>query len=218
MNKKIPTIEEIYNIYHRETTFVMKGFYPRSIKNFSSILNDSNIQLLTKFQHFIEKNQNLVDWKLYIIALSKYFNRRFDLKLLGSLKGTKIYRQYLEFINTSNELTEEQIKNEIVSSLMFLKNYLSENEIRLNQYFNLDLNLIPIYLKHIYSGSVSQYFYACFSFEKIVKIFFNTPDDVFLELFNMQKNQFINMLQNKRNNILKYKNIRTIMEKIEQKI
>ena len=57
MNKYyIPTIEEIYNIYHRETMHAMKGIYPKSIKNFENILNKKNIELLIRFQNVIKRN------------------------------------------------------------------------------------------------------------------------------------------------------------------
>ena len=34
---KVPAIEEIYNVYHSETMYAMKGIYPRSIKNFNNV-------------------------------------------------------------------------------------------------------------------------------------------------------------------------------------
>ena len=213
----IPSIEEIYQYYHRETMYAMKGFYPKKIVNFDKCLSEANIELLKRFQHFVEKNENLVNWKLYIIALAKYYKRRFEFKLLGSLAGTKIYKQYLAFVDEPNNLTEEEIKNEITKSLLFLKQYLKSNELDFNDYFRIDENLIPISLKHIYSGSISKYFYACFSFEKIIRFFFSYQNDVFYELFNISKNEFIEIIDQKRKNILKYKSIKDIIKKFEEK-
>ena len=213
----IPSIEEIYQYYHRETMYAMKGFYPKKIVNFDKCLSEANIELLKRFQHFVEKNENLVNWKLYIIALAKYYKRRFEFKLLGSLAGTKIYKQYLAFVDEPNNLTEEEIKNEITKSLLFLKQYLKSNELDFNDYFRIDENLIPISLKHIYSGSISKYFYACFPFERIIKFFYPYTNDVFFELFNVSKNEFIEIIDQKRKNILKYQSIKEIIQKIEEK-
>ena len=41
MNWKIPTIEEIYNEYHRATFFESNGVYPKTIKNFEKLYVDN---------------------------------------------------------------------------------------------------------------------------------------------------------------------------------
>ena len=116
MNKYyIPTIEEIYNIYHRETMHAMKGIYPKSIKNFENILNKKNIELLIRFQNVIKRSYDSIDWKLYIKACAEYFKYRFDIKILGSLQGNKIYRNYLRYKNLNVEVTNNEIYDEIVA-------------------------------------------------------------------------------------------------------
>ena len=215
--KKIPSIEEIYNYYHRTTMFEMKGFYPRSIKNFEKCLTDSNKELLTKFQNFIIKNGSMINWKLYILSLAKYYKNRFDLKILGSLAGTKIYKQYVNFINSPENLTEKELKEQLVNSLFFLVSYIKDENTTLKEYFNLNSNIIPVYIKHINSGSVSKILYSCFSWDIRVKMFFNTPDDIFYEFFGISKNQFIEILEEQRKIILKYKSIQEIIKKIENK-
>ena len=37
---KIPTIEEIYNEYHKQTFFIRNGVYPKTIQNFTSLYED----------------------------------------------------------------------------------------------------------------------------------------------------------------------------------
>lgn len=217
--RKIPTIEEIYNYYHQTTMFEMKGFYPRSIKNFEKILTESNKELLIKFQNFIIKNGSIINWKIYVLSLAKYYKNRYDLKLLGSLAATKIYKQYVEFINSPENLTESELKERILNSLLFIVNYIKDNDIKsFKDYFTIDSNIIPIYIKHINSGSVSKIFYSCFTWENRIKIFFNTPDDIFYEFFNISKNEFIESLEQQRKIILKYKSILEIIKKLENKI
>lgn len=213
----IPSIEEIYSYYHRETMYAMKGFYPKKITNFEKCITTSNYELLKKFQKFIERNESIINWKLYIISIAKYYKRRFDLKILGSLGGTKIYRQYLNFIDQPDNLSENEIKLEIINSLKYLKEFIKTNNISFNEYLHFEENLIPISLKHLYSGSISKYFYACFPWNKLIKMFFHFPDDVFYELFNISKNEFIELICYKRKYILKYQLIKDIIQKIENK-
>jgi hypothetical protein len=79
MFKKFPTIEEIYNYYHNQTFFITKGFYPKTVKNFDNLVSDSDKELLRKFQNFLKRNIDIIDWKLYIKSLAQYFKRRFEL-------------------------------------------------------------------------------------------------------------------------------------------
>ena len=82
---RIPTIEEIYNEYHRECFFAKKQAYPRSIKNFDKVLTPDKKEFLLKFQNMIKRNSEIIDWKIYIKACAQYFKRPFDLKILGSM-------------------------------------------------------------------------------------------------------------------------------------
>lgn len=82
---KIPTIEEIYNEFHKQKFFFQRGFYPKTIKNYNSLYSDEkNIQILKYFINFLERNRNSVDWKIYIFALAKVLKGRLELKHLGS--------------------------------------------------------------------------------------------------------------------------------------
>ena len=86
----IPTIEEIYNEYHRQKFFQKNGIYPRPIKNFDSLNDPKKKEYLLRFQNMIKRNRNTVNWKLYILAIAEVTQGQFDLSLLGTLKGTKI--------------------------------------------------------------------------------------------------------------------------------
>lgn len=202
MNYRVPTIEEIYNQYHRETIFAMKGFYPKSIKNFDKILTQDKIEHLVKFQNVVKRNYDMLDWKLYVKACAQYFKRNFDLKVLGSLQGNKIYRIYVSYENTDK--TDEDIKNEILDSLNFIKIFCEENSMKISEYL-LDRNTsIPISLKHLYSGSVSDYFYTIFEPSQAFKIFKDIPDDIFYELFKCSRDEFLeNNISSKRESVLK---------------
>lgn len=213
MNYRIPTIEEIYNEYHKMTMFESKGFYPKSIKNFDKILNKTKIELLTKFQNVIKRNYDLIDWKLYIQSCAKYFKGNFDLQILGSLKGNKIYRLYVNYKNF--EKTDQEIELEIINSLKFIKLFCTENKMTITEYFHDRNTNFPIIIKHLYSGAVSFYFYAVFHYSDVFKIFGDIPDDVYYELFNCARNDFLdNNINKKHDKILNSKKLFSIINKI----
>ena len=56
MNYRIPSIEEIYEEYHREVFFIAKSIYPRRLKNFDKIIDSEKRELLIRFQEFIKRN------------------------------------------------------------------------------------------------------------------------------------------------------------------
>ncbi len=218
INYKIPTIEEIYNEYHRQTFYAMNKVYPRPIKNFENILNDKiKKEYLLKFQNMISRNRDSIDWKLYIYACASLLKNRFDLKILGSLSGNKLYRNYINYKMTEEQKSQE-VYEEIIRSLKFLNLILTENEIDINQYFMEDIHIIPLSLKHIYAGTISIYFYAAINPSIIYSWFYNYNNDSFQELFQMDKQDFMdNIIMNKREQIIKYPKIREICDKLDKR-
>ena len=211
-------IEEIYNELHRENFYVLKGFYPRSIKNYDSILDKEKIELLKRFQQTIKKNVDLIDWKLYIKANAQYFKGRLQLKTLGSLQASKIYRTYLEYNKTAHK-TPEDIKSEIIRSLKFINIFCEENGMTLRQYFLDRSNYIPIILTHLYAGSVSPYLYALFPPDQLFLAFGDIPDDVYEELFRCTRNELLEYnFKQKRESILAYSILQLLINKIERNI
>lgn len=216
---KIPTIEEIYNEYHRETFYAMKSFYPKSIKNFDKVITPDKKELLLKFQSFIRRSWSIIDWRLYIKACAQYFKRNFDIKILGSLSGTKIYRSYINYNKMSLEKTADEIRDDIVKSLKFITLFAKENEQTVSQYFKDREQLLPLVLTHIYSGTVSPYFYACLRSETVFRIFGDIPDDVYFELFNCSRNDFLQYnIGEKRDKILCKSALFDMINNIDNKV
>ena len=214
---QIPSLEQIYNEYHKQTFFVMNGTYPKTIVNYDKFLKNQNaVELVKKFQNLLARNRDAIDWKLYIEALAQHFKTRFDLRYLSNLAGIKTYRSYVQskFQNTDDET---KIYNQIVASLVFLSGYLKANELTIQEYYNLDIQTIPVALKHIYAGTVSLYFYAALDPYKVGFEMLNYSNDLFLQYFSMNKDQFMeNYIINKHKEILKYKKIKEIMEKLQK--
>ena len=215
---RIPSLEEIYNELHRENFHALKGFYPRSIKNFDSILDKEKRELLMRFQQLIKKNVGLIDWKIYIKANAQYFKGRLQLKTLGSLQAGKIYKTYIEYNKTAPK-TPEDIRGEIIRSLKFINIFCEENGMSLRQYFLDRENYIPVILTHLYSGSVSPYLYALFPQEQLFLAFGDIPDDVYEELFHCSRNELLEYnIKQKRDTILSYSVLQDLINKVERKV
>lgn len=218
MNIRIPTIEEIYEEYHREVFFATKSIYPRRLKNFDKIIDSEKKELLTRFQSFIKRNFGSVDWKLYIKACARYYKRKFDLKILGSLNGNKIYRMYVSYSKLSDEQSTDEIYDDIINSIKFIKDFSDENSISVKEYFLDRSSVVPIIIKHIYAGTVSLYFYACLDFNVNFNIFKDIPDDVFYEMFNVSRNEFLeNFIKSKHDIIICKSKIFNIINNINKK-
>jgi hypothetical protein len=214
---KIPGIEEIYNEYHKQTFFIRNGVYPRTIKNYDGLYSDQRkVDYIKYFITFLQRNRESVDWKLYILALAKVLRNSFELKHLGRFGANKIYRDYVKSLQVEKNNSEE-IYQEILNSITILSGYLKENELKWNEYLELDQPIIPVVLKHIYAGSVSLYFYACFP-EHVLNKWFNYSDDCFQELFKLSKTEFLNIyIFSKRKTVLNNLKIQKLIEKLEIK-
>lgn len=218
MMNRVPSLNEIYNEYHRESFFAQKSFYPKAIKNFDKVLTPEKTEFLQKFQNFIKRNFSLIDWKLYIKACAQYFKRPFELKILGSLNANKIYRTYVNYNKMSLEKSTAEIESDILSSLLFIKSYTADSGLSFKNYFINRDDIMPIVLKHIYSGSVSSYLYACINSNTVFKIFYDIPDDVFFELFNCSRNDFVSiMISQKRDKIICISSLLNLINKIDCK-
>ena len=217
--KSIPSIERIYNEYHKWTFYFSKGYFPKSIKNFQKAFEvEGRVDTLKKFQIFLQRNDQLVDWQIYIYSIARLTKTRYPLQYLGSLKGTKIYRDYINL--TYNEEAEQQyIYDEIVRSLKNIGETLELYNVNFEQYFQVDSAIIPLSIKQLYSGTISPYFYAAFPKEFLAKTILSYQDDVYMEMFNIDKFTFIeSSINRKRILMLKYNNVKSIVTKIEKLI
>lgn len=211
----IPTIEEIYNEYHRQKFFQKNGIYPRPIKNFDSLNDPKKKEYLLRFQNMIKRNRNTVNWKLYILAIAEVTQGHFDLSLLGTLKGTKIYRGYIEYKQKKN-LEETDIINEVKKSLAVISNYISAQEIKLKDYFYQNIETSPVALQHIFSDLVSPYFYAILPSQLAYNLLCY-HDDCFYDLFKCDKNEFFETIINPlHDNALKYQKVQDMSIKLEK--
>ena len=198
MDCRIPTVEEIYEECHREAFFAKRSVYPKRLRNFGKILTDEKRELLVRFQDFIRRNFGSVDWRLYVKACVRYYRGKFDLKLLGSLAANRAYRMYVSYSRLSEAQSEDGIYCDILNSIRFIRDFSAENGVTVKGYFSDREGAVPIAVRHIYAGTVSLYFYACLDRELNFRIFGDIPDDVFYELFNVPRNEFLSLMVGKR--------------------
>ena len=183
-------------------------------------MSSENVEFLKRFQNFLQRNISSIDWKIYILALSKYYCRRFDLKILGSLQGNRIYRNYVNEhkISYNQRIDINEVYEEIVNSLKYISSYIQNNEMdNIQDYFEKNKYVIPLSLNNVYSGAVSLYFYAAIPEDTFYRVFYDYPDDVFYDLFNCDKNAFLQLIEQKRKQIIKYTKILELMKKLEAK-
>ena len=87
MTFKLPTIEEIYNEFHKQKFFFQRGFYPKTIVNYDNLYSDKKkVEIIKYFILYLERNRNSVDWRKYIFALAKVLRGKLELKHLGSFR------------------------------------------------------------------------------------------------------------------------------------
>lgn len=153
------TPEEIANIYHRETIFVSKGFYPRKIVNFASQKSSDNWVYFERFAVLCCQNGGQLDPDLYITALAQFYKGWFEAKLLCQRSSIKIYNNYIEKMKCVSSVSD--ITNQIKNSLSFIIKHMFINKLEnFNSYMSNNINLVPDIAKHYYSGNVSIYFLA----------------------------------------------------------
>lgn len=218
MNFTVPTIEEIYDEFHRQKLHATKGVYSRPLKNFDKLLADpAKREYLVRFQNMIRRNLAAMDWRIYVRACAELLKHRFDLKVLGSVTGNKLYREYLNCRMLSED-TEENICAEIVRSLKFVQDYSKADGMSFEEYFDVGGQAIPLALNHLYSGTVSIYLYAALPRNYVWARMTAYGDDVFEELFEKSKNEFFEtILAPKREAIVRFPKAYGLVLKLERK-
>lgn len=210
----IPTIEEIYNEYHKQQFFYRNGIYPKTIKNFKALEDPKKREFLLRFQNMIKRNRHVINWQLYIQAIAEVTQGNFDISILGTLKGTKIYRGYIEY-KQKKQLNDIHIINEVKRSLAAISNYVSSQDIKLKDYFYQQSGASPIALQHIFSDHVSPYLYSILPPNLAYKLL-NYHDDCFYDLFQRNKNEFFETVINPlHDNALKFKKVQELSMKLE---
>lgn len=172
------TPEILYSTWHKEI-FLFKGTFVRAIKDFDKVRQKPEWRHFVACADIINRNDGMIDYLLFIRSLVEFCNGYVDPKLLSNRQSIRVYRNYIEKMELKNDIP--QIKVNVENSIKFLVSYCVENKITLQQYFEKDKNLIPMFLKHINSGVISKCFVACLS--DFYLIMANYPQDVINDFF-----------------------------------
>lgn len=153
------TAEEIYNEYHKQTFYAQKGIYPKAIKNFDKQKEKDAWAYFERFANMVNDNGGQIDYKLYIHALTKFYQGRFNPKMLSHPKGIKIYRNYVNVLNST--VDDDKIVDSALRGIQFSINYCLENGIPdFDGYVFENQNLIPTLAKHFRAGSICKFYLA----------------------------------------------------------
>lgn len=170
--KYIP--EDLYNEYHRQCFKVKNGNYPRRIKNFEKQKADKNKWFFfEKLAERCSQNQH-INPQLLIQALAVKYEGYFDPRHLISLKGIKIYRNFLEQMNGVSD--NQFIENIVEANIKFIREYCKNNNItNISDYFLENQYTMPTFILHYYNGSISKFFLGLFEKSFLLD---NYPKDI----------------------------------------
>lgn len=207
------TIETLYNEYHRETFKVQHGFYPRQIKNFN--LDDSKKEFLNRFLRFCKKNVLTINPTLYIRACAEFFKYPFKMSVLGSLKGTRIYNEYISLHKEYMSDTDDFIVDAIKTSFITINNWLDENEnASVLDYFRSESGILPTFVFDLANRKISPYIFACIHTKEFKKMCSGIDDFAFSENVLLSVEEFMtDILEKKRIAMFRSERLRRLFDK-----
>lgn len=173
------TAKEIYKYYHQQTFYIEKKIYPKSIVNWDKIENGKNWHYFEKFARRLNENDN-IDYKILITSLCLFYKKRFNPKDLISLRGIKIYKNFVNKINAVD--TIEKIEQVVINNIKNIVQYCRKNKLNsFDEYFSENFYTIPTLARHLNSGYISKFFLSIVPhIEKRLKTY---PNDVYDEYF-----------------------------------
>ena len=200
--------EEIYSEYYKQSFFKKQGFYPKELKNFDTDFFNSHKDNFEKFANLCNSS-GIIYHKIFIKALIYSFGPWFDCKLLGSQKGIKCYKNYIELINNSNN--SEIILSLLKSSISFIIKYCKENNLKnFDDYLYENQFLIPTLAKHYKSGAISIFLLT--SVPNILDLIKNFASDVQETFFY----EFTEKYEELRSRLIINKDVQIILRNLEK--
>lgn len=154
---KYETAEDIYQEFHAQTFFASHEIYPKKIVNFDEIKARPEWVYFEKLKDMIDRSHGMIDVKLFLEALSKYYEQRFDPANLIKLKSIKIYKNYVLERNH-----EKELKNCFPLILTSINNIVDECREKglktLDDYFGYGRELMPLLVKDLSNGRITYSF------------------------------------------------------------
>ena len=185
MNNYTP--EQIYNIYRRKIMLYTKNIYVKNVKNFDKVKTTPNWVYFEKFAKRVNDNAGNLNPEIYIDALIDFFKGYFNLKLLIHLKGIKIYKTYLQTLNSETDMSI--IYNTIKADMKFIVNYIKTLRIQSLDYYVMEnKDIFPTMVRHYNAGSISDYTLSIIP--DILYIFENYPQDIQQQFLRKFRNNY----------------------------
>lgn len=175
--KKV-SAEDIYSIWRQEI-FRLKDVHVRPMKNFENARSKEEWKYFELCANLINRNDGVIDSKLYVKSLVDFFKRYIPPKILISRKAILIYKNFKDKRNKEESL--EFVEKSIKDSLRFISKYCISNNLNsLDEYLEDGKNVFPTIVKHMHAGSLSYYFIAA-NERLFFKIKENCPSDIYEE-------------------------------------
>lgn len=155
--KRLVEPEEIFQEWYNLHILYKKNVIPRKIKNWDNIKTKDTWSYFSRLAEIINNNNGMIDYKLYILELMKYFKGQCNPKIFCTLKGIKLYKMLISKYNTTSEPSE--IYEGILKSIRFIIQYCKTNNIKtFEDYLYYNQYIIPIILIHVNAGSITYNF------------------------------------------------------------
>lgn len=160
MSYQPTTPEACYQIWLRYWLSI-KGSPCRNIVNFDKIKAKPEWVHFVKSAALCNRNGGRLDFSVWVAALFNNSNNEyFDLALLHSLRGIKIYKNYVKSINDS--VSPENMRICLLKSFKHAVVYCKDNSITgLYEYISHNYTIMPTILSHYNSGNVTIHMLAC---------------------------------------------------------
>jgi len=145
-----------YAEFHRASMIISKNVIPRSIQNWDKIENRETWHIFEKIADIANSSCDQISLRQYFMALAKVFNGNIPLSIIGNLKSMKIYREYVDLVDSTTDL--DIVETCVDTSIKFVMTYCKSKNITNFDEYLYDSNIVPIIGKHFSSGAISKYF------------------------------------------------------------
>ena len=171
--------QKIYNSFLK---YSRKGQPFKYRKNFDNISSDIKFYL-TRLEIFFKQFPS-IDINDYFLAPYEILDKDgyYDLKFYNTMKSKSCYTTFIKNKRLTNDITLDEIKQ----NLLFLANFCKNNHIQISDYLNFKENINYSFLKHLKENKI--HLYILLALPNFEKVFNKIDNDVlnlmFGDLFN----------------------------------
>jgi hypothetical protein len=171
------TPQYAYYLYVKHCVYESKGQIIGRFDGFNAdkLNENGRYPIFERFCRLANDSGSLLDPNLFVKAMAVHQHGFFDPKMLILPSAFRIYRQYVELINESND--QVRILESVFASSRFVADFCKVNGLSdFDAYLAYGEMTIPALAKHYSAGSISSFFLSCIP--EITGVIDQFPDDV----------------------------------------